>query len=103
MLIEFNEKKEDLNKILAKGTVLIDFWAPWCTPCLMMKPIIEAMAKKPAYKDITFIKINVDENRKTAEKFGIMSIPAFFIFKNGEKKGSFIGTMSEEEISEKLR
>ncbi len=102
MLIEFDEKKEKLAKLTEK-IALIDFYATWCGPCMMMKPIIEAMSKKPEFKDINFIKINVDHNPETAEKFGVMSIPAFFVFKKGKQTHNFIGTVSEQDLKEKLK
>lgn len=81
--------------------VIVDFWASWCMPCKMVAPIFEKLAKK--YKGtIVFAKVNVDENPEIAAKFGIMSIPNFIIFKNGEKIGEIVGAMPEEVLEEKI-
>ena len=81
--------------------VVVDFWASWCMPCKMVAPIFENLAKK--YKgSIVFAKVNVDENPEIAAKFGIMSIPNFIIFKNGEKIGEIVGAMPEELLEEKI-
>ncbi|RZB32240.1 MAG: thioredoxin 1 [Candidatus Argoarchaeum ethanivorans] len=63
--------------------VVIDCWATWCKPCQMIGPIIDAMAKDYAGK-IVFGKLNVDENPRSSRKYGIMSIPALLVFKNGQ-------------------
>jgi len=81
--------------------VVVDFWASWCMPCRMVAPIFENLAKK--YKNsIVFAKVNVDENPEIATKFGIMSIPNFIIFKNGEKIGEIVGAMPEKILEEKI-
>ena len=81
--------------------VVVDFWASWCMPCRMVAPIFENLAKK--YKNsIVFAKVNVDENPEIATKFGIMSIPNFIIFKNGEKIGEIVGEMPEKILEEKI-
>jgi thioredoxin 1 len=81
--------------------VVVDFWASWCMPCRMVAPIFENLAKK--YKNsIVFAKVNVDENPEIAAKFGIMSIPNFIIFKNGEKIGEIVGAMPEKILEEKI-
>ena len=62
--------------------VLVDFWAVWCGPCRMLLPTIQELSEELKDK-ITICKCNVDDNPEIAEQFGIMSIPALFIFKNG--------------------
>ena len=75
--------------------VVIDCWAPWCAPCLMVGPVIEELAKEQAGK-VVFGKLNVDNNQKTAMKFGIMSIPTILIFKKGELIDQQVGAMPKE-------
>ena len=75
--------------------VLIDFWASWCGPCRAMMPIVEEIAKEGKIK---VCKVNVDEEPELASKFGVMSIPTFVAFKNGQMVGSTIGVQSKEEI-----
>lgn len=72
--------------------VVIDCWAPWCAPCRMIAPIIEAMARDYAGR-ILFGKLNVDENHVTAMQYQVMSIPTLLVFKNGELVDRIIGAM----------
>ena len=79
-----------VNEVLeAKGTVLVDFWAPWCGPCRMQAPILEAFAGE--HPEVKVGKVNVDENPELAEKFGIMSIPTLLVFKDGKLVKSAVG------------
>ncbi len=82
--------------------MVIDCWAEWCTPCLMIHPIIENLAKKYTGK-IAFAKLNIDENREIAERFSIMSIPALLVFKSGKYVDSIIGAMPQDVLEEKIK
>lgn len=81
--------------------VLVDFWAPWCGPCRMLGPIIDGLATKADGKADVY-KLNVDENQATAQKYGITSIPAVLIFKNGELAENLVGVQQEHVYVEKL-
>ena len=72
--------------------VVIDCWAPWCGPCMMVAPVIEELARDYAGR-IVFGKLNVDENTDTAERFRVMSIPTLLIFRNGKLVGRGVGAM----------
>lgn len=80
--------------------VLVDFWAPWCAPCKIIDPIVEALAKEYDGK-MKFGKMNVDEHQ-TAADLGIMSIPTLLIFKNGQPVESIVGAQSREAIKQKM-
>ncbi len=69
--------------------VMVDFWAPWCGPCLMAGPVIDELAEER--KDVEIGKLNVDENQETAGKYGVMSIPTVILFKSGEEVGRKVG------------
>jgi len=94
-----NSDFEDFTK---DKVVLIDFFADWCMPCLMMAPVIEELSEKFNGK-IKFGKVDVAENREIAQKFNVSSIPNFVLFKKGDVADQFIGAMPIEEFEEKLR
>lgn len=77
--------------------VLVDFYADWCGPCRMIAPILSEIAKEYAGK-VKVVKINVDEESELAINFGIDSIPAILLFKNGELSGRKIGYCTKDEL-----
>ena len=88
------------NKIKA-GTVLVDFWASWCMPCKMMAPILNELAEEASGK-VTIGKVNVDEQKATAAKFGIRSIPTMIIFQNGREVKRITGVKSKDYLLKAL-
>ena len=93
---------KELGEFTQKGLTLIDFFADWCMPCLMMAPVIDDLNEKFEGK-IKFGKIDIDENQDVSEKFAIRSIPNFILFKDGEPIDRFIGAMPSEDFEERLR
>ena len=92
---------ENFNESIASGTVLVDFWAPWCGPCKMQGPILDKVAD--AVGDAAMIaKVNVDEHAPLAAQFGVRSIPTLLLFKDGEKVQDFIGVQQEATLVEVL-
>ena len=79
------------------GTVLIDFFAPWCAPCKAMAPVIDSIAQN-AGDSIKICKVNVESEKELASKFGIMSIPTLVVIKNGEIKNRSIGVTGKKAI-----
>ena len=88
---------DELNAATATGKVIVDFWATWCGPCMMMGEKIAAELV-PAHPEIKIVKVNVDEAPDVAASFGIMSIPALFCYKDGRKVKDFIGVTSVESL-----
>ena len=91
----------EFNDFVKEGFVLIDFFAEWCMPCLMMSPIIDELSEKFEGK-IKFGKVDVGDNQELAQKFNVSSIPNFVLLKDGKVIEQFIGSMSAEEFEEKL-
>lgn len=92
----------ELSAAVASGMVLVDFWAAWCGPCRMMGQVIERELM-PAMPELDVVKINVDEAPELAAKFGVMSIPALFCFKDGKKTAEFTGVTSVADIRAAFR
>ncbi len=89
------------TKVKKYPLMVVDCWAPWCGPCRMIGPIVEELAKEMKGR-VVFGKLNVDENRETSIKYGIMSIPALLVFKNGNLVDNIIGAMPKEMLLGKL-
>lgn len=81
--------------------VLLDFWAEWCGPCKMIAPLLDEAANEYADK-LNIVKINIDENPNTPQKFGIRSIPTLMIFKDGAPQAQKLGAMSKSQLTQFL-
>jgi len=93
--------KEEFEEFISDGIVLVDFFADWCMPCLMMAPVIDDLSETFEGK-IKFAKVNIDDNSDIARKFHVSSIPNFVVFKDGEPIEQFVGAISSEEFENKL-
>ena len=94
--IVITKENFDSEVLKAQGTVLVDFWAPWCGPCRRLSPIVDEVASE--HPDVKVGKINVDEQPELAQQFGIMSIPTLLVFKNGEKVQESVGLIPKEKV-----
>ena len=81
----------------AEGPVLVDYWAEWCGPCKMIAPILEEVSTDYAGK-VAVTKLNVDDNREMASKFGIRGIPTLMLFKGGEVVATKVGAVSKSQL-----
>lgn len=85
----------------AEKPVLVDFWAPWCGPCRMVAPEVEAVAEKLADKAI-FVKVNVDDLKDLAGRYKVMSIPTLIVFKGGNEINKITGFRPQKDIADIL-
>lgn len=97
MSLEFNEKNFETEVLKSDKPVFVDFWAPWCGPCKMMGPVVEQLAEEMG-DSVKVGKVNVDDNEELAQKYGIMSIPCFIVFKDGKVANQRIGGCSKEDL-----
>ena len=81
----------------ASGPVVVDFWAEWCGPCRMISPALEEISNSLNGK-VKIVKLNVDENPQTAQKYNVMSIPTLMVFKNGELASRQVGAAPKSHL-----
>ncbi|MDD3520801.1 MAG: thioredoxin [Actinomycetota bacterium] len=97
MVAEFTDSNFESEVIKSDIPVLVDFWAVWCGPCKMITPEVEKLSEEK--KGVLKVgKLNVDENRDTAIKFSITSIPTLLLFKDGQVAKKLVGAMSKDRI-----
>lgn len=95
-VLQINDDQFETEVIKADKPVVVDFGATWCGPCSMIAPILEELAAE--MPEVKFIKVDIDKNSGYAAKLGVMSIPAIFIFKNGEIVGKQVGALPKSEL-----
>ncbi|MEM4271577.1 MAG: thioredoxin [Candidatus Pacearchaeota archaeon] len=97
---EIKDLNEDnFDDFISKGNVIVDFWAEWCGPCKMLKPVLEEFAKENKGK-IKIGKVNVENEHELADRFMVMAVPALAFFKDGEQIDMVNGAISKEELKE---
>ena len=86
---------------LAQGAVLVDFWAEWCGPCKMVAPILDEIAAEKGGA-LKVVKLNVDDNVRTAQRYEVMSIPTLILFKDGEPAVRIVGAKGKGQLLQEL-
>jgi thioredoxin 1 len=100
-IVHTNDGDFEKDVLNADKPALVDFWAEWCGPCKMIAPLLDEAADE--YGDrLSVVKVNVDENPNTAQKFGIRSIPTLILFKDGAVQAQKLGAMSKTQLNEFL-
>ena len=97
-ITELTDSNFDSEVLQSTTPVLVDFWAVWCGPCKMIAPELEKIADEKPVDELRIGKLNVDENRDTAIKYGISSIPTLLLFKDGEVVKKLIGAMGKDRL-----
>ena len=92
---------KNYKTVIRNGTVLVDFWAPWCAPCKMIAPSLNEIAEEESNR-VTIAKVNVDQNKALAEKYQIRNIPTLIVFKNGKEEKRIMGVKPKKAILKEL-
>ncbi len=99
-IIEITSKDQFDEAVKSENLTIVDFWAVWCGPCRVLKPLLHKIAGE--HPEIQLLTVDVDANQELAAQYDINSIPAVFFFKNWEIVDSFVGVMPENEILDKI-
>ncbi|GAC1574520.1 MAG: thioredoxin [Candidatus Dormibacteria bacterium] len=101
MLQEVTAETFDREVLQATLPVLVDYWAPWCAPCRMVSPIVEAIGQE--YPDrLKVVKLNVDEHPEISQRYGVMSIPSLIVYRDGEVIQTIIGARPKQVLLKDL-
>ena len=95
---EVSDSSFDRDVLQSDRPVLVDFWAPWCAPCRMLAPTVEAVAEQFG-SSARVVKLNVDDNPSVSQRFGIKGIPTLILFKGGKEEERVVGATSKEAIA----
>lgn len=99
MLVHGN--KDNFDSLISDGVVIVDFFANWCGPCRMLGPVLEELSNSRS--EVKIVKIDVDHEEDLARRYGIMSIPALYLFKDGQLVDNKVGFMPLEELTEWIK
>ena len=100
-IVYTNDSGFEADVLQSDKAILVDFWAEWCGPCKMIAPLLDDAAEDYADR-MKVVKLNIDENPNTPNKFGIRSIPTLMLFKDGNVQGQKVGAMSKKQLTEFL-
>jgi thioredoxin 1 len=91
----------DFEEVVLKaaGPVLVDYWAEWCGPCKMIAPLLDELATDYEGK-LTIVKVNIDDNPQTPQRYGVRGIPTLMIFKNGEVDATKVGALPKGQLAQ---
>jgi thioredoxin 1 len=99
--MEINDQSFEQEVLKSETPVVVDFWAEWCQPCKRLAPVLDEIAQE---KDgqLRFVKLDIEENPKVPQKYGIMNIPTLLVFKNGQEVSRIVGFFNKNQLLQKL-
>ena len=100
-IIEVTDADFEEKVLQANNPVLVDFWAPWCRPCQMLTPVLTELAEEYGDK-LTIAKVDIDQYPSIASKYGVMTIPNMFIFKEGKPVSNIVGFKPKPQLKQSL-
>ncbi|MDD4366699.1 MAG: thioredoxin [Eubacteriales bacterium] len=95
-VVKLNGDNFEKEVLQAEGKVLVDFFATWCGPCKMMGPVVDNLAEE--VKNAKICKLDIDESQQIAGQYGVMSVPTFMVFENGQVVNKSMGVMPKESL-----
>jgi thioredoxin 1 len=99
-LIKTTDDRFEVDVLESDVPVLVDFWASWCAPCRIMNPILEELAGER--DDLRIVKVDMDDNQRTAMRYDVMAAPTFMLFKHGQPVLKLVGTRPKRKLVEEL-
>ncbi|HWE81320.1 MAG TPA: thioredoxin [Gaiellaceae bacterium] len=99
MPVEATESTFEEQVLGADGKVIVDFWAEWCSPCHRVAPVLDRIADERGLK---IVKVNIDQERELADRYGVQSIPLMVLFENGEPQAQAVGALPKSDLERML-
>lgn len=99
--IDVTEANWDAEVINSDKPVVVDFWAPWCGPCRIVGPELDKLASRTG-DSAKFVKVNIDDNRDLAVRYGVMSIPTIAKFEGGQVTAQVVGARGADDLAREL-
>ncbi len=101
LIVETTDDSFEADILQSENPVLLDFWAEWCAPCKMIAPLLDEVAGEYEGR-VTVAKVNIDENPKAPQRYGVRGIPALILFKNGAVEAQRVGVLSKTQLTQFL-